>query len=204
MPHHVCQKSPAYLSLLDVARQAATSVLCPGDSVVDATMGNGHDSLFLASCVGDTGKLYAFDVQQAALCATKNRLKAHGVLHRASLFAAGHEEAEKHLPAGVDFRVVMFNLGFLPGSDKQRVTVARTTLAACALFAARMAQPGLMVIHCYSGHSGGLEESLAVKAWAGALSAPLWRVQALEDLNKAKNRELLILVWQQAHTARQL
>lgn len=37
-----------------------------GDIVVDATMGNGHDTQFLAELVGENGHVYAFDIQESA------------------------------------------------------------------------------------------------------------------------------------------
>ena len=59
---------------LHFSRQLLAEVLQPGDIAVDATMGNGHDTLFMAECVGKTGLVYAFDIQAQAIEATKARL----------------------------------------------------------------------------------------------------------------------------------
>lgn len=187
----------ASLSFLQLARQAVRHVVVPGSVVVDATMGNGHDTLFLAECVGETGQVYGFDLQSEALLATRKRLDQHGLLGRAQLFAQGHEEAPRLVPTGTQLHAVMFNLGFLPGSDKGCITRTYSTLEACKGLAARMAPGAVMTVHCYTGHAGGLEEAHAVRGWAMELPRKDWWVQALEDVNKEKNRESLFLIWRQ-------
>ena len=67
MPYEL--RSARYLAA-DILRQA----VAPGDTAVDATMGNGHDTLFLCQLVGEGGRVYAFDVQAQAVESTKKRL----------------------------------------------------------------------------------------------------------------------------------
>ena len=45
-----------------------------GDLCIDATMGNGNDTLLLSRLCGSTGKVLAFDIQEQALNATRERL----------------------------------------------------------------------------------------------------------------------------------
>jgi ubiquinone/menaquinone biosynthesis C-methylase UbiE len=66
------------LSLVQQAHQAVEAVLKPGDITIDATVGNGHDTLFLATRVGATGKVYGFDIQQEALDSAYQRLQQAG------------------------------------------------------------------------------------------------------------------------------
>ena len=98
-----------------------------GDFVIDATVGNGHDSLLLAERVGIEGRVLGFDIQKAALT-----LAAHlvGLLPQVSLIHAGHETLSEHLSADEEVAAVMFNLGYLPGGPKEIITRAETTLAA--------------------------------------------------------------------------
>lgn len=77
--------------ILPFAHQLLRSRLQAGDAALDGTAGNGHDTLLLAECVGETGRVWAFDVQQQALDATRARLAAAGVAERVTLIAAGHE-----------------------------------------------------------------------------------------------------------------
>lgn len=54
------------LKMLDNAMQYShqllTEIVQPGDVVIDATMGNGHDTLFLSELVQSTGRVFSFDV----------------------------------------------------------------------------------------------------------------------------------------------
>ena len=47
-----------------------------GDCVVDATMGNGNDTIFLSKLVQNEGKVFAFDIQEAALIRTNEKIQA--------------------------------------------------------------------------------------------------------------------------------
>ena len=48
-------------------RSVIRTQIKPGDLCIDATMGNGHDTLFLSQLAGPSGFVLAFDIQQAAL-----------------------------------------------------------------------------------------------------------------------------------------
>lgn len=88
---------------------------------------------------------------------------------------------------------VVFNLGFLPGSDKSRVTRAETTLAALRAAVTLLGAPGLLSVHAYTGHRGGAEECRQVLDFFAALPRKLWRVHILGDGNKPRNGEWLVL-----------
>ena len=115
-------------SILDTAKQLIALRVMPGDTVIDATVGNGHDTLFLARLVGREGLVYGFDIQQVALERTAARLQEAGLQDRVQLIHAGHEELKKYVPDFV--QAVMFNLGYLPGADKSVTTLGHTTLRA--------------------------------------------------------------------------
>ena len=100
----------------------------PGARVIDATMGNGKDTLWLAGLVGETGKVYAFDVQKDAVERSRARLEEAGLLDRVRLIHDGHERVLSHVQEPVDAAV--FNLGWLPGGDKRFTTRVDTTLQA--------------------------------------------------------------------------
>ncbi len=135
-----------------------------GDVVVDATLGNGHDALFLAKLVGETGRVIGFDVQEAAIRASRDRLTEAGVIDRIHLVHAGHETMAEHLESPV--AAVMFNLGYLPGADHELITRHETTLKALGATLESLEQGGLITCVCYPGHPGGLEEAEAVMNWA--------------------------------------
>ena len=131
-------------------------VILPGDAVVDATMGNGHDTLFLCEAVGPSGKVYAFDIQPQAVASAEARLREHGMLDRARLFCAGHQRMDEFVPEKV--RAVVFNLGWLPGGDHTVTTRWETTRQAVEKALSLLLPMGLLVICAYPGHPEGDRE----------------------------------------------
>lgn len=154
---------------------------------MDATAGNGHDTLFLARLVGAGGRVYACDLQRTAIESTRARLESAGEAAQCTLIHAGHEELSVLLPSEArgKLAVVMFNLGWLPGYDKTCITRTETTL--CALVQAlEWLRPGaLLTIVVYPGHAGGDEESVAVGQWASVLPSHTHEVRHYRPANRA-------------------
>ena len=138
-----------------------------GDQVIDATAGNGHDALKLAELVGPEGKVIAIDLQAEAIGATGVRLESAGLLDRSELIQGDHREVLQELEASHRQRIaaITFNLGYLPGSDKQIQTSPTSTLPALDS-AWRLLQPGgRLLVTAYRGHPGGLDEAERVAEW---------------------------------------
>lgn len=160
-----------------------------GDVVVDATAGNGHDTVFLSQHVLPGGRVFVFDVQASALEATKSQIANHKsqdeVGSAVQLIHAGHERFEEFLPPEVhgNISAFMFNLGWLPGSDKVCFTRTETTLAALSIAAEWLAEFGLITVVCYPGHEGGDTEALAVEKWAAQLPADRFEAQKIAFVN---------------------
>ena len=189
---------PAGLFRLDELAHAA---ICrairalPADiapTLLDATAGNGHDTRFLAELTGQ-GTLYAFDVQESALAATRERLQdlPHSSLD-IRLILDSHAHLTRHIRGPV--HAALFNLGFLPGSDKTITTQRASTLAALRALEPLMAPEGLISAHLYTGHAGGLDEAHAVLDWAAALPRKDWYVLHTAQWNKPCNMEHLLLI----------
>jgi ubiquinone/menaquinone biosynthesis C-methylase UbiE len=138
-----------------------------GDRVVDATCGNGQDTLFVARLVGPPGRVWAFDIQEPALSATRALLADNNCLRWVNLVKAGHERLAELVDGQV--QAVVFNLGYLPGGDKACVTRPDSTLTALEQATAILVPGGIIVITIYTGHPGGTEEGAAVEAWAATL-----------------------------------
>ncbi len=153
---------------------------------MDATAGNGHDAVFLAGLVGDAGCVHVFDVQQQALQSAASRLQEHGLAHRTQLHCAGHETMAAIIPESLHGRIaaVTFNLGFLPGSDKQVTTQPETTLPALNAALDLVRPGGAVSVVCYAGHPGGEEETHAVAAWAAGLKHEKMIAGRYETVNK--------------------
>ncbi len=130
--------------------------LRPGDTVVDATCGNGRDTVLCAGLVGPAGRVFAFDIQEQAIRNTRERLAEAGLLDRCTLVHDGHEHMDRYLPPSV--RAVVFNLGWLPGGDHAIGTRADTTLAALSIALERLEPGGLIAMGLYYGGASGYEE----------------------------------------------
>lgn len=170
--------------------------LRPGDVVVDATMGNGHDTLFLSQCVSPGGHVHAFDVQAAALDETRKRVPAE----TSTLYLAGHETMREKLPAELHghLAAIMFNLGYLPGSDKTCITRTETTLAALAQAIELLKPGGILTLAVYPGHEGGAEENREIAKWAAELDSRRFEVQHLRPVNRSAAPPELWTIWKTA------
>lgn len=164
----------------------------PGDTVVDATMGNGGDTLFLAGLVGDEGRVYGFDVQQEAVDHTRARLEAAGAAHRAELLLCGHEKMQLHVKEAP--QAVMFNLGWLPGAAHAVTTRVETTLQAVSA-AVEMIVPGGIVSVCiYPGHEEGMRELHALLEYSSGLDVRRFNVLHHHFLCAPAHTPQLILI----------
>lgn len=157
-------------------------VVLPGDTVVDATAGNGHDTVFLARLTGHSGHVHAFDVQEEAIRSTRERLEAAGLFTPAiHLHLASHDRLAELVSGPV--KAIVFNLGYLPGGDKKTVTRTGSTLAALEQAAALASPNGLLSVMCYPGHEGGDAEAEAVEAFLSRLPHHSWRTGKYQLLN---------------------
>lgn len=148
-------------SLLEIAHTVVSASLKPGQAAIDATLGNGHDTLFLAQCVGESGRVFGFDIQAQAITATRQRLQQHGLEHTADLYQLSHAGMLTVIPERYqqNIHAVMFNLGYLPGGDKTLITQSLTTLPAIEAACLLLADSGVITVLAYPGHAGGEEET---------------------------------------------
>ena len=183
MAAHPAMSAALRKPLTTTAQERVGAVLKNGGLAVDATVGNGHDTLFLAAAVGAAGHVYGFDIQPEALDKTCTRLTEHGLLDRVTLTLAGHQDMAEELPADTHGAItaVMFNLGYLPGSDKQRITRPESSVRAMASAIRLLARDGIMTVLAYRGHGGGREEYEAVLQWLGSVDPGSFRVERLES-----------------------
>lgn len=164
----------------------------PGDRAVDATCGNGNDTLLLAELVGAAGRVWAFDIQQEAVDGTARRLAAGGLSERVTLVAAGHETMAEQVDAGLN--AVVFNLGYLPGGDRSVITRPETTGAALEQALDLLAPGGVVALTVYPGHDGGEAERRLAEAWATKLRAPRFHSWRMGQLNVTADAPYFILV----------
>lgn len=175
--------------ILPFARILLEKAVREGDAAVDATLGNGHDTVFLANLAGESGRVYGFDIQEGALTASKERINSHGFTNRVRLFQQGHENLLSCIPAEEHGKITgaIFNLGYLPGSDKSVITKPNTTIAAVEQLLKIMAPEGIIVIVIYHGHPGGDIERDQLLDYCEQLDQNIAHVLKYQFINQKNN-----------------
>ena len=179
---------------LHYSRTLLKNTLVPGDIVIDATIGNGNDTVLLATLVGKTGKVYGFDLQEQAIKKTKEKLLLTSLADQVVLFQQGHETLSSVLPENTLLAGAIFNLGYLPKGDKTIITKAETTLIAIKEILPRLRKGGLLLLVVYYGHEGGKEEKETVLNYVQTLPQMNYTVLRYDFLNQKNNPPLLIAI----------
>ena len=191
------------LKQLEMAHWMLKDIIKTNDVVVDATMGNGYDTQFLAELGAN---VYAFDVQEEALNATEKRLDDAGIKNQifeknlsnllteplVNLVLSGHEKLSEYVKEPI--KAAIFNLGYLPKTDKSVVTKADTTLTALDALTNQLVVGGRIAIMIYYGHEGGMEEKDAVIKWTSSLPQKDWEVTSYAHLNQIHTPPILVLI----------
>lgn len=169
-------------------------IVQPNDHVIDATMGNGNDTAFLADLVGENGKVYAFDVQKIALQNTEKRLKENELSAQVILFHQGHETIDEVVADDVPIKAAVFNLGYLPKSDKEIITLPDTTKTAIEAILNRLVAKGRIVLVVYYGHNGGEQELTMVNEFCQSLPQKEYNVLSYQFINQANQPPILYCI----------
>ena len=156
------------IDLLDLQKHFILTHLKEGDIAVDFTMGNGHDTEFLSKTVGESGHVFAFDIQEMALASTSENLKKAGCPSNYTLILDSHHNVKKYVDTPI--KAGMFNLGYLPGSDKKVTTMRSTTLPAIEAAISLMDKDAIILIAVYPGHAEGDAEGKMICEYLSTLS----------------------------------
>jgi hypothetical protein len=186
-----------FQSPIDLAHRYWEKILRPGDLAVDATCGNGKDTLKLAqlSLNEVSGEIYAYDIQSEAIKSAQKYLSTQLNLDqflRIRFIQASHTEFSSAIrPLSV--RLIVYNLGYLPGGNKNLTTDASTTLASVASAMPLICHGGVVSITCYPGHSEGLVEETALLRFASELDPSEWSCCHHQWLNRRASPSLILL-----------
>ena len=172
---------------LEMAHDFLAQVITQEDIVVDATMGNGHDTLFLAKLAK---QVYAFDIQEQALEKTSQRLQEAG-LTNVELLLQGHENVDQFVR---EVKAAIFNLGYLPSADKSIITQPQTTLEALDKLCHMLVKGGRIAIMIYYGHDGGDIERDAVLNYVSQLPQQEYTATIYRTLNQINNPPFLVMI----------
>lgn len=158
---------------LDLAHTYWQQFLNPGDRVIDATCGNGHDSLFLARlhC-----SVIALDKQEQAIESTKKLLNEH--LHKEHLKnVLFYTQCHSSFPSDLEWgsvALLVYNLGYLPGGDKKLTTESLITIKSLEAGMLLIKPGGAVSITCYPGHEAGKFEEEALLDFTASLDPKQW------------------------------
>lgn len=177
---------------LTMARTFIASRVSEGAQVIDATAGNGHDTLFLARLVGNQGRVFSFDIQQEAIEHTRRRLEAENILERVNLIQHGHEQMHYFVHEPV--AAVMFNLGYLPRGNHLIVTRPDSTVGALEASLQILCRGGIITIVLYTGHNGGREEQDAVLEFCQKLNQKHYTVLSYSIINQVNEPPSLLVI----------
>ena len=172
---------------LEMAHDFLAQVITPEDIVVDATMGNGYDTLFLAKLAK---QVYAFDIQEQALEKTSQRIQEAG-LTNVDLILQGHETVDQYV---TEVKAAIFNLGYLPSADKSIITQPQTTLEALEKLCQMLIKGGRIAIMIYYGHEGGDIERDAVLDFVSQLPQQEYTATIYRTLNQINNPPFLVMI----------
>ena len=181
---------------LKTATQIFKMLIAPfvfeGMVAVDCTMGNGHDTLFLAEQAGPTGKVYGFDVQASAIKATKDRLSQNEGIAPCVLFHTGHEHLKASVKEAAD--IVVYNLGYLPRHDKSVTTMTQTTLDSVKQAMKIIKPGGLVSVIAYPGHEEGANELAGLSAFLKDIDQTEFDILKSEFINQKNRPPILFLI----------
>jgi len=180
------------LSLTELAHNLISVKLKSIKCGIDATCGNGHDTLFLSGLCSNSGIIYSFDIQEEALRNTAVVLEKNNLTNNVKLIHTGHENILEHIDFEVD--VIMFNLGYLPNSDRKINTSYDTTIFALESCLKILCVNGIISIICYPKHKSGFEEMVCVKQWIRDLSNSEYYVKEYLSENSDKTTPILYVI----------
>lgn len=160
------------------------NIVKPGMRCIDATAGNGHDTLFLSEMVKAEGYVYGFDIQEVAVNETKKLLEKSPYLNY-EVILDSHANMQAYVKEAVDF--VVFNLGYLPKADKNITTKKDTTLEAVDVALSLLKCHGILWLVVYPGHEAGKEESLALNEYLTSFNQKEYSVLKMAFMNQKNN-----------------
>lgn len=180
-------------SIIPFAHDLLNRTIQLGDTVVDATCGNGNDTLFLSELVGTTGHVYAFDIQEQAIETTRELLQ-NNERNNVTLIHDSHALIERYIDEATTLAAGVFNLGYLPRSDKAIITKPDSTIQAIETLLPLLKKNGLLVLVVYAGHPGGMEEKNAVVQFVSQLEQQQYFVLKYGFINLVNEPPFVIAI----------
>ncbi len=191
------QNFPLFQSHLDLAHGFWRRLLNSGDMAIDATCGNGNDTLVLAEILSEKGggEVIGIDIQEGAIQATRELLQTQlspAMLDKVHLFHQSHSDFPQ-MAKTAQVKLVVYNLGYLPRGNKELTTLTGTTLQSVQSALELILPGGAVSITCYPGHAEGAKEEMALHEMFSNLPSALWNVCIHSFPNRKKAPSLILI-----------
>lgn len=160
--------------------------------VVDATIGNGYDTLFLRKQLSNEGFLYGFDIQKKAIEVTKDRLIKNACYNGVKLIHDGHENFKKYIETPVD--IILYNLGYLPKGDKDITTESKKTLESVKEGMSLLKSAGVIFITVYPGHLPGALELKVLSDYFKTINQKEYAVMKVDFINYKNKPPVVFMI----------
>jgi len=188
----------------DIVQLILRDIISTGDSVVDATCGNGHDSVFLASLVGPSGRLVCIDIQPEAIEKARRRLSEVSDCPETNVILGSHADIRSWVPQEESISAVVYDLGYLPGAVKSPggerpiVTRAESTIEPIGQALGLLMIRGVILIAVCTGHLGGQEKADALYSFLLTLEEKRLSVARHQWHNQPSNLPLVLIIQRQS------
>ena len=180
-------------SALGIVHKILKMHIKPGDFCIDATSGNGHDSVYLCELCGESGHVLAMDIQPEAVESTKTNLAEHGFSEMSEVFCTSHSEIDKFAkPNTAD--CIVFNFGWLPGGSHDVFTRAETSSPAIQKSLDILKPGGLLSLCVYYGRNNGYSERDAILEFVKSLPGAQYNVMKCDFLNRPNDPPFPIFI----------
>lgn len=156
---------------------------------VDSTLGNGNDTYNILKYT--KAKVLAFDIQEEAIISSKKRLSEFSE-DRFNLVLDSHSSMDKYIKESPD--LIVFNTGYLPGSNKKIITDGETICKALDISIKALKQNGIIFFVQYIGHEGSFEEGEMTDYFFKNLPQKNFRVIKNQFYNQINNPPIVYLV----------
>lgn len=147
-------------------------------NAIDMTLGNGHDSLILSD---NFKQVYSFDIQPEALANSRILLSEK---NNVSMYLDSHDKFDSYDIN--DICLIIYNLGYLPGSDMSITTLSKTTLLSISKGLEVLNKKGIMIITLYPGHKQGEDEANEIENYLTNLNNKHYHISKYEIINANK------------------
>lgn len=171
-------------SISDLSHNIIDNFVINKNVAIDATLGNGYDTDFLSL---KFNKVFSFEIQKISCDSYKEKSRDN-----VKIINDSHHLFDNYIKEEVD--CIMYNLGFLPGGNKEITTKHETTLKSINDGLKLLKSGGIMTICIYKGHTEGKREESCIIDFVKSLPKNTYGVMCHSYINRTETAPLLLVI----------